>query len=218
MSLGYLCKVITIQHYYQRIHCPENYSILAITVPPPLPPPFFFLSFFLPAFLPPSLPPPSLPTPSLPLPLSLSLLPLPPPSLPTPSLPPPQDLVSLKSLENYRLVECEDQHGSNVTALGDDFTVATALEDLEFGFNVVTNTQKVRSVSTRSKLFQLLTSVQIFNVMVLESKCTVLYEIIIAMLSDAQLICIHVQRSHNPFDLSWMTAWSIIRYFNILYS
>lgn len=53
-----------------------------------------------------------------------------------------KDLVSLKSLENYRLVECEDQHGSNVTALGDDFTVATALEDLEFGFNVVTNTQK----------------------------------------------------------------------------
>ena len=41
-------------------------------------------------------------------------------------------------------MECEELQGSNVSAFGDDFTVATALEDLEFGFSVVTSTQKVR--------------------------------------------------------------------------
>ena len=50
----------------------------------------------------------------------------------------------LKSLESYRLVECEELQGSNVSAFGDDFTVATALEDLEFVFSVVTSTEKVR--------------------------------------------------------------------------
>jgi len=34
--------------------------------------------------------------------------------------------------------------GSNVSTFGDDFTVATALEDLEFGFSIITSAQKVR--------------------------------------------------------------------------
>ena len=41
-------------------------------------------------------------------------------------------------------MECEELQGSNVSTFGDDFTVATALEDLEFGFSVVTSTEKVR--------------------------------------------------------------------------
>ena len=40
-------------------------------------------------------------------------------------------------------MECEELQGSNVSTFGDDFTVETALEDLEFGFSVVTSTQKV---------------------------------------------------------------------------
>ena len=53
----------------------------------------------------------------------------------------PQDLIALKSLENYNLVECEELQGSNVSTFGDDFTVATALEDLEFGFSIITSAQ-----------------------------------------------------------------------------
>ena len=56
-----------------------------------------------------------------------------------------QDLVSVKSLEGYMVVECDEIEGSNnVSYLGDDFTVETALEDLEFGFTVIKSTQKVR--------------------------------------------------------------------------
>ena len=32
-------------------------------------------------------------------------------------------VISLKSLESYRLVECEELQGSNVSTFGDDFTV-----------------------------------------------------------------------------------------------
>ena len=39
-------------------------------------------------------------------------------------------------------MECEELQGSNVSTFGDDFTVATALEDLEFGFSAVTSTEK----------------------------------------------------------------------------
>ena len=35
----------------------------------------------------------------------------------------------------------------NVSYVGDDFTVETALEDLEFGFTVIKSTQKVRKLS-----------------------------------------------------------------------
>ena len=55
--------------------------------------------------------------------------------------------MSLKSLEGYTVVvnECDEIEGSNnVSYLGDDFTVKTALEDLEFGFTVIKSTQKVR--------------------------------------------------------------------------
>ena len=41
----------------------------------------------------------------------------------------------------YRLMECEELQGSNISAFGDGFTVATAVEDLQFGFSVVTSTQ-----------------------------------------------------------------------------
>ena len=54
------------------------------------------------------------------------------------------DLVSVKSLEGYTVVECDEIEGSNnVSYLGDDFTVETALEDLKFGFTVIKSTQKV---------------------------------------------------------------------------
>lgn len=50
----------------------------------------------------------------------------------------------MKSLEGYTVVECDEIEGSgNVSSLGDDFTVETALEDLEFGFTVTKSTQKV---------------------------------------------------------------------------
>ena len=53
--------------------------------------------------------------------------------------------MSVKSLEGYTVVECDEIEGSNnVSYLGDDFTVETALEDLEFGFTVIKSTQKVR--------------------------------------------------------------------------
>lgn len=52
--------------------------------------------------------------------------------------------MSVKSLEGYSVVECDEIEGSsNVSYLGDDFTVETALEDLEFGFTVIKSTQKV---------------------------------------------------------------------------
>ena len=51
--------------------------------------------------------------------------------------------MSVKSLEGYTVVECDEIEGSNnVSYLGDDFTVETALEDLEFGFTVIKSTQK----------------------------------------------------------------------------
>ena len=52
--------------------------------------------------------------------------------------------MSVKSLEGYTVAECDEIEGSNnVSYLGDDFTVETALEDLEFGFTVIKSTQKV---------------------------------------------------------------------------
>ena len=54
-----------------------------------------------------------------------------------------QDLIALKQLESYKVLECEELQGSNMAAVGDDFTVATALEDLEFGFSIVQSSQKV---------------------------------------------------------------------------
>ena len=41
------------------------------------------------------------------------------------------------------MVECEGVEGKSVVSAGDDFTVETALEDLEFGFSITTSTQKV---------------------------------------------------------------------------
>lgn len=40
-------------------------------------------------------------------------------------------------------MECEGEMGKSVVSAGDDFTVETALEDLEFGFSITTSTQKV---------------------------------------------------------------------------
>jgi hypothetical protein len=55
-----------------------------------------------------------------------------------------QDLLALKDLEGYKLVECEVEEGNNTvsTPTGDALTVETSLEDLEFGFKVVKSTQK----------------------------------------------------------------------------
>lgn len=56
----------------------------------------------------------------------------------------PQDLVSLKAFEHFQPLECDEVHGNdNVSAVGDDFTVETSLEDLEFGFSITKSTQKV---------------------------------------------------------------------------
>ena len=41
------------------------------------------------------------------------------------------------------MVECEGVEGKSVVSACDDFTVETALEDLEFGFSITTSTQKV---------------------------------------------------------------------------
>ena len=57
--------------------------------------------------------------------------------------------MTLKQVEDYHLVDCEEEAvreldqpmGSHT--LGDSFTVETGLEDLEFGFSVIKNTQKV---------------------------------------------------------------------------
>ena len=49
----------------------------------------------------------------------------------------------MKSAGGYRVVECECEVGKSVVSAGDDFTVETALEDLEFGFSITTSTQKV---------------------------------------------------------------------------
>lgn len=58
----------------------------------------------------------------------------------------PQDLILFKALHNYQLVQCDEQEeeetGPMVSA-ADSFTLETSLEDLEFGFGVVSNTQKV---------------------------------------------------------------------------
>lgn len=54
----------------------------------------------------------------------------------------------MKSLEGFAVVECDEIEGSsNVSTLGDDFTVETALEDLEFGFTVIQSTQQVSTES-----------------------------------------------------------------------
>lgn len=56
-----------------------------------------------------------------------------------------QDLVALKSLESFSLMECDEIHGEEnvVAAYMDDFTVETSLEDLEFGFSITKSTEKV---------------------------------------------------------------------------
>lgn len=58
-----------------------------------------------------------------------------------------QDLLALKELEGFKLLECEEEHGRSTvtTPNGDVLTVETSLEDLEFGFKVVKSTQKVIS-------------------------------------------------------------------------
>lgn len=43
--------------------------------------------------------------------------------------------------------EVGDGEGRLMTSQVDDFTVATSLEDLEFGFSVTRNTQKVSPIS-----------------------------------------------------------------------
>lgn len=48
----------------------------------------------------------------------------------------------------YQVVECEGEVGRNVVNAGDDFTVETALEDLEFGFSITTSKQKVCNLLT----------------------------------------------------------------------
>lgn len=57
--------------------------------------------------------------------------------------------MSVKSQEGYTVVECDEIEGSNnVSTMGDDFTVETALEDLEFGFTVIKNTQQVSKIES----------------------------------------------------------------------
>ena len=51
--------------------------------------------------------------------------------------------MSQKTAGGYHVVECESEVGKSVVSSGDDFTVETALEDLEFGFSVTTSKQKV---------------------------------------------------------------------------
>lgn len=60
-----------------------------------------------------------------------------------------QDLVTLKSLESFTIMDTDEIHGvENVSAAQvDDFTVETSLEDLEFGFNIMKSTQKVSNIS-----------------------------------------------------------------------
>ncbi|KAL5505171.1 hypothetical protein EMCRGX_G006563 [Ephydatia muelleri] len=57
-----------------------------------------------------------------------------------------KDLILFKALHNYQLVQCDDQEEEDDTgaamSAADSFTVETSLEDLEFGFGVVSNTQK----------------------------------------------------------------------------
>lgn len=59
-----------------------------------------------------------------------------------------QELRSLKLASGYYEVECEEEEGKSVVSGGDDFTVETALEDLEFGFSIVKSTQKVSYMQT----------------------------------------------------------------------
>ena len=54
--------------------------------------------------------------------------------------------MSLKELEGFKVLECEQEHGLSAavkTSPGDTKIVETSLEDLEFGFSVVKSTQKV---------------------------------------------------------------------------
>ena len=51
-------------------------------------------------------------------------------------------------------MECDEVHGDdNVAADSDDFTVETALEDLEFGFSVIQSTQKVSFSQLQEETF-----------------------------------------------------------------
>ena len=59
-----------------------------------------------------------------------------------------QELHSQKASCGYQVVVCEGEEGRNVVNAGDDFTVETALEDLEFGFSITTSTQKVSQCCT----------------------------------------------------------------------
>lgn len=55
-----------------------------------------------------------------------------------------KDLVLFKALHSYQLVQCDEPEevDTGSVSVADSFTVETSLEDLEFGFGVVSNTQK----------------------------------------------------------------------------
>ncbi len=66
--------------------------------------------------------------------------------------------MSLKELEGFKVLECEQEHGSSAavkTSPGDTRIVETSLEDLEFGFSVVRSTQKVTDSLTEYFIFHL---------------------------------------------------------------
>ena len=56
-----------------------------------------------------------------------------------------QELLAIKELEGYRVVECEVEEGCGTVATpsSDSLTVEASLEDLEFGFSVAKSTEKV---------------------------------------------------------------------------
>ena len=53
----------------------------------------------------------------------------------------------------FSLVDCDEIHGEENVAASqvDDFTVETSLEDLEFRFSVIKNTQKVYYTRLRER-------------------------------------------------------------------
>ena len=63
-------------------------------------------------------------------------------------------------------MECEELQESNVSAFGDDFTVATALEDREFGFSVVTSTQNEGQRSSCGHYCDIMVQHYIFDIIV----------------------------------------------------
>ena len=88
--------------------------------------------------------------------------------------------------------------GSNVSAFGDDFTMATALEDLEFGFRVVTSTQKVRVKVQRSSCghhCDIIVQRYIFDMLL--SIIQMLYGYIRVSLS----LKLHPNLYDNPYDI-----------------